>query len=116
MGFEYDRLLQITTIPAAAGAVFTNPASQTTYIRIIEIHNGNTAAEDVKLYDVPDNAGAVGVAAVANEFYSETLGAGKTRILTYEIPGKILKDENDTIQAVTDTASKVTVSFMGGKE
>ena len=116
MAFEYDRLTEITTLATAAAAVFTNPAAQTTYIRSIEIHNGNTSAEAVKLYDVPDNAGAVGTAATTNEFYSETLLAGATRLIEYEAPGKILKDENDTIQGVTDTVSKVTLSIMGGKE
>lgn len=116
MAFEYDRLTEITTIPAAAGAVFTNPASQTTYVRMIEIHNGNTSAEAIKLYNVPDNAGAVGTAGITNEFYAETLDAGETRIIEYAIPGKILKDTNDTIQGITDTVSKVSISIYGGKE
>lgn len=49
-------------------------------------------------------------------FYKESMIAGATTILDFGTPGIILVDTNDTIQAVTDTVSKVTIQIMGGKE
>lgn len=114
--FSYDRLTDVTTIANSAGALFTQPASQVTYIRSIIIHNSNTTAEVVKLYDVPDNGGAVGTAGATNEFYGETLQPLETVMIEFPVPGKILKDRNETIQGVTTTASKVTFAMYGGKE
>lgn len=116
MGFEYDRIVEITTLPNSAGAVFANPAGQKTYIRLVVLHNSNSTAEAVKLYNVPDNAGAVGTAGATNEFYSRSMAAGETVTMEFAIPGLVLEDENDTIQGVTTTASKVTIQAYGGKE
>lgn len=123
MAYDFDILMDaanddgIATIAAAAAAIFTNPAAQTSYVNLIILHNGNTSAETVELYRVPDNAGAVGTAGVTNRFFKESLDADATRIIDLgSKPGMILKDENDTIQAVTDTASKVTIQISGGKE
>ncbi len=116
MAFEYTRLAEITTIAAAAAALITNAASTTTYVRVIVLHNGNTTAEDVLLYNVPDNAAAVGTAAIANKFYEQSMEANETRILEFAAPGIMLKDTNDTIQGTTDTASKVTFQAYGGIE
>ena len=116
MAFDYSRLTEITTIAASAAAVLTNGASTTTYIRLIVIHNANTSSETVKLYNVPDSSGEVGTAGVTNKFYEETLDANDTRLIEFAAPGVILESENDTIQAVTDTASKVTIQIYGGAE
>ena len=116
MVFAYKRVLEITTLPAAVASVYANPAATTTYIRGIILHNGNTATEAVKLYNVPDNAGAVGTAAVTNEIYSESMIAGATTVLEFEIPGIMLTDENDSIQGVTTNANKVTIQLLGATE
>jgi hypothetical protein len=116
MAFAYKRLTEITTLPSSAGAVFTNAASTTTYIRSITLHNANTAAEAVVLYNVPDNAGEVGTAGVTNQMFKQTMAAGETVILEWPVPGIVLSAEKDTIQGVTTTASKVTVQIMGGDE
>lgn len=116
MAFAYARVLEITTIPATAGAVYTNAASTTTYIRGIILHNGNTTAETVILYNVPDSTGAVGTAATTNEFYYEIMPAYSTTILDFPVPGIMLTATNDTIQADTTTASKVTIQLLGATE
>ena len=116
MIFAYKRVLEITTLPVVAASVYANPAATTTYIRGIILHNGNTVAEAVKLYNVPDNAGAVGAAAVTNEMYSESMAVGITTILEFEIPGIMLTDTNDSIQGVSTNADKVTIQILGATE
>lgn len=124
MAFDWKLLSEITTIANAAAAVYTNPANTTTYVRAIMVRNTNTAAEDVKLYNVPDNAGAVGVAAAANELAVPKSPGFENLAMNDEWewyapaghPGIILEDENDTIQAVTTTAAKVTIQLFGGTE
>ena len=116
MAFAYSRLAEITTIADTAGALITNAASTTSYVRLIVLHNANTSAETVILYNVPDNAAAVGTAAITNKFFEQSMDANETRILEFAAPGILLDDENDTIQGVTDTASKVTFQAYGGAE
>lgn len=116
MAYAHARLTEITTLPNSAGAVFTQPSGKTSYIRIIHIHNSNTTAESVKLYKVPDSGGSVGSAGATNEIYAETIEGGGTRVLEYPAQGLILKDQNETIQGVTTTASKVTIEINGGQE
>lgn len=116
MAFAYANLIPITTLPNSAGAVYTNPASKTSYVRSIVLHNANTTAETVKLYLVPDSTGAVGTAGVTNKIFEEEMAAGATTIIEFPAPGLMLTDENDTIQGVTTTASKVTITATGGAE
>jgi len=118
MAFAYDRLAEITTIADTAGAVVTNAAGKKTYIRHIIIHNTNSTAETVNLHTVPDNGGAVGTSADTNRWVSESIDSGATWEWTCGAgsPGIILEDENDTLQASTDTASKVTIQAYGGIE
>ena len=118
MAFAYARLTEITTIATSAGSLYANPSGTTTYIRMIVLHNANTTAEEVKLYNVPDNAASVGTAAETNLFYDPPaeLAAGDTKILEFPAPGVMLVDENDTIQGLTDTVSKVTFQMYGATE
>lgn len=116
MAFAYGRVLEITTLPSSVGAVLTNAASTTTYIRGIVLHNGNTTAETVILYNVPDSTGSEGTAATTNEMYYEVMPARATTTLEFPAPGIMLTDENDTIQGTTTTASKVTIQITGATE
>lgn len=118
MAFDWQRLTEITYIASTAGAVLTNGSSQKTYVRLIIIHNNNTTVEQVKLYNVPDSSG-VGTAGDANIFFNVAVQPSETVVLGSDllpVPGIILVDENDTIQAVTTTASKVTIQIYGGQE
>jgi len=116
MAFTYSRLTEITTIPASASQVYTNASGETTYIRSVILHNTNTSAEVVVLYNVPDSSGSVGTAATANQFYKASVAADSTVIIEFATPGIVLSDENDTIQASTTTANKVTIQIMGATE
>jgi hypothetical protein len=116
MAFDYKRLTEITTIADTVAAVYTNPSATKSYIHLIVLHNTNSTAEVVQLHNVPDNATSVGTAAATNKFYYESMEANTTSIIDLGVPGLILETVNDTIQAVTTTASKVTIQIMGGTE
>jgi len=116
MAFEYSRLVDVTTIAASAASIYANPASTTSYVRLINIHNSNTTAETVILYQVPDSGGSLGTAGDTNIIFEEELAADATRIIEYAVPGLMLVDENDSIQGETTTASKVTITITGATE
>ena len=116
MAFDYGRLTEITTIADTLATLYTNPSATKTYIRLIVLHNTNSTAEVVQLHNVPDNAEVVGTAADINKFYYESMESNSTSIIEFRTPGLILETVNDTIQAVTTTASKVTIQIMGGIE
>jgi len=115
MAFIYKQFCE-TTLPSSVGTLCTNGASKTGYIRLVSIHNGNTTAETVKLYKVPNNGGAVGTASAANEILNRSIEAGGDAIIEFAIPGRMMIAENDSIQGETTTASKVSVEITGGEE
>jgi hypothetical protein len=112
----HKRLVDITYIASSAGAIFTQPAGKTTYLKLLMLHNTNTTTETVTLYCVPDNAGSVGTAAVANQTYKLGLAPDETVQIAFGGSGLIFHDTNETLQAVTTTASKVTVHAYGAQE
>jgi hypothetical protein len=114
MALTFDRLADIQYVASSAGALITNGSGEKRYIRGITLFNGNTTPETVKLYNVPDNALAVGTAGAANQFFEQELAAKETLILEWTYP-ITLEHENDTIQGATTTASKVTVQFHGSE-
>lgn len=115
MALQRGKLADIQYIAISAGSIYANPASTKTYIRSLLLFNGNTTAETVKLYNVPDSAGSLGTAGAANQFLELSVGAKETVELPFQYP-LVLTDTNDSIQAVTDTASKVTVQITGDKD
>lgn len=116
MAYAHARLTEITTVASSAGALYTKAAGTSVYVRLMVLHNGNTTAEAVKLYVVPDSGGSAGTAGTTNEIYAETIEAGGTRVIEFPAQGIILKDNGETIQGVTTTASKVTFQAFGGLE
>lgn len=116
MTITRDRLANIATLPSTVGSIYTNPASTKTFISGFTLFNSNTSTETVKLYNVPDNSGALGAAAVTNQFLEIVLATLETFV--YEAPsdGIVLTDTNDAIFGVTNTASKVTVMVHGTKD
>jgi hypothetical protein len=111
----FTRLTDIQYVANTAGAIYTNAASTTSYIKSFVLYNNNTSTETVKLYNVPDSAASVGTAGDANQFAEIALAAKETLMFDLPYPITII-DENDTIQAVTTTASKVTVQVLGDKD
>lgn len=112
MARQYTRLTNIQYVASSAGAIYTNPVSTKSYIKSLVLFNGNTSSETVKLYNVPDSTGSVGTAGASNQFAEIVLGSLET--LMFDMPYPVtLIDTNDTIQASTTTASKVTVQILG---
>jgi hypothetical protein len=117
MSFAYAKLSEAVLLTSAGNTTFTNPTSTTSYIRMIIIHNVNTSAETVSLYNVPDSGGSAGTLSdTENRFYKESLDAGATRIIEFPAPGLVLTDENDTIQGSCTVDSKVIIWAYGGQE
>lgn len=115
MARQFTRLTDIQYVASSAGAIYTNAASTKSYIKSFILFNGNSSTETVKLYNVPDSTGSVGTAGVGNQFAEISLAALET--LMFDLPYPVtLIDENDTIQATTTTASKVTVQVLGDKD
>jgi hypothetical protein len=112
---QNTRLADIQYVPSTVGAVLTNPASTKTFVAGFWLFNTGTTAQRVALYNVPDSGGSVGTAANAN-FMAEIVLEGKeTRIVPAPYPITLI-DTNDTIQAVTQTASQVTIQLLGDRD
>ena len=116
MALIVKRLTEIQYVANSVASIFANPANTVSNIRSIIIYNNNSTTETVVIHNVPDNATAVGTASTANKFLTQSIDAGETVQLTFEGPGIILEDENDSIQMFTTTASQVTVQMFGGQE
>lgn len=119
MPYDYARLREITYLASSAAAIVTNGAGAKTYVKKIILHNTNTTTETVKIYTVPDSGGAVGTAGAGNIWFNQALSPNETVIIAIAgagDPGILLTDTNDTIQAFSTTASKVTVQVYGGSE
>lgn len=116
MAIVRGKLADIATIPSTVGSVYANPASTKTFIGGFTLFNSNTTVETVKLYAVPDSSGSLGTAAVANQFLEISLASLETFVFTAPPDGIALSDLNDSIQAVTTTASKVTIQIHGTKD
>jgi len=119
MPFAYNRLVECKAIANSVQTQFANPAGKTTYIRSISIHNAAAVTIPFGLYNVPDVAGAVGVAGATNCFYLNTIGLQPGEILTFEFtpPGIILEDLNDTIQTyASDLTGALSFQMFGAIE
>lgn len=112
MALQRIRLADIQYVSDTAAAIYTNPASTKTFVRGIIVFNGNTTTETVLVYNVPDATGSVGTAGAANQFLEMSIVAKDTAIVDFPYP-LVLSDTNDTLQAVTDTASMVTIQVLG---
>ena len=69
----------------------------------------------MKLYYVPDSAGALGTPVIANRFLNISLAANETLHEWFEYP-IILSDPNDAIFGESATAAKVNVMLLGDRE
>lgn len=116
MAIIHGKLADIQYVPATAGSVYANPGSTKSFVKGVVLFNGNTTAETVKLYNVPDSGGSLGTASAANQFLELSLAPLETFVFEAPGDGLPLSDTNDSIQAVTNTASKVTIQLSGLKE
>ncbi|HPN31954.1 MAG TPA: hypothetical protein PKY81_13450 [bacterium] len=111
MAFDYKVIKDITSISNEDGVIYANPADTKTFIRLIMLHNYSDETQNVKLYKT-----ASGVGSTARKFYDEDLPANDTRQIEFAIPGLILSAENNTINAVAETADSVNIYIAGGEE
>jgi hypothetical protein len=116
MAIVRGKLANIQTIPSTAGSVYANLIDTKTFIRGFTLFNGNTTAEVVKLYSVPTSSGNLGTASSSNQFMEITLSPLETFVFDFPSDGLVLDSVNDSVQAVTTTANKVTIIFHGVKE
>lgn len=114
MAVTFDWLNTTITLSDSAAAIYTNPASTTTFITSIMLHNSHSSAITVNLYRVPDSTGNAGTAADTNQFFEKSMAANETIVINDAT--MILGDTNDTIQGVAGTASKVTIFIDGVKK
>ena len=115
MTMQRGKLADIQYVGSSAASIYTNPSSTKTYVREIVLFNGNNTTETVRLYNVPDSAGSIGTAAGGNQWLEVALAGKETLIIGFDYP-VVLTDTNDSIQASTTTASKVTVMLHGDKD
>lgn len=100
-----------TLAPSAATALYTNPASATTVIGEIDIHNTSGSSITVVLWLAPSSAGVQQTATSAMQFTKLTLASNETVWLEPTSP-YILPNTNDTIWAVA-SASGVNIQARG---
>ena len=111
-----NRLTEIVRLGAGKTTVYANPASMKTYIRSIHLHNTDVADKYIEIWNVPDNAAAVGTADDTNKWIQVTVPTDESVFLEFGAPGIILVDENDSIQAEPEAADKITFQMYGFTE
>jgi hypothetical protein len=116
MTIIHGRLADIQTIPSTAGSIYTNSSATETFVKGITLFNSNVTAETVKIYQVPAAGGTVGIASVTNQFLEISLASLETFVFELPGDGAVLENENDSIQGVTTTDSKVTIQIHGVKD
>jgi hypothetical protein len=117
MAITPDKLFNATSLPSTTGAVFTNPSGQKTFYSGFELHNTNSTAEVVELFDVPNSSGSVGTAtAVPHRFFKQTVQPDETVWVSFPANGRVHNASNDTIQGKSTTASKVNITPFGTKD
>src|SRR5690606_34265214 len=108
------KLQPVTPVPTTAASIFTNPASQKTFISSIDLHNTTTSTRTVTLYYVPNSSGSLGTQDTGNQIYSVNLSANDTILLEPRFP-YVLDELNDAIFAVgSDTG--VNILCRGSKD
>lgn len=116
MALTRRKLIDIQTIPLASTALYANPNSTTiSYVRSLVLHNLGSGAVVIRVYNVPDNSGALGTAALANRFLSISLPSSDTAIIDFAQP-IVLDDANDAIFAECSVANGATIQILGDKD
>ena len=115
MALQRTKLADIAFIAAAVGSIYANPAATKTVVQGLILHNTNNTTETVQVHVVPDSAGALGAAAAGNRILNIALTANDTLMVDFPY-ALTLTDTNDSLQAVTTTADKVTVMVLGDKD
>lgn len=112
----HSRLAEIGFVPASVSSIYANPNNTKSYVKRIQIHNLDTSQRRVKVWLVPDNAGAIGTAGDVNQAYDLDIPAKESVHIEYNDEPLIMTDENDSIQMWADAASKCTVLVDGATQ
>jgi hypothetical protein len=111
----YTRLADPQFIPSTVGSVYANPSASKTYISGYILFNTNTTSETVRIHNVPNNGAIIGTASDATQMDEVVLTTKTQLIRTFPYPITQI-DLNDSIQAVTTTASRVTIQLLGDRD
>lgn len=95
-----------------AGAIYTVGAATTAQIKTIVFFNGGEQTNTVAVYLVPNNATAVGTAAISNQVLNIALASGDTFEFSPAYP-VTYSAQNDSIQASATNANEVSYFVMG---
>ena len=107
---------QITaTTSGTAQVIVTNPTGYDTVGDYIMIFNTHTSAVTVYLYQVDDNALAVGTLAATDQFFEYALAAKETLLLGRQDIMIVMTDTNDTLQTYASVTAKLNYSVFGMK-
>lgn len=112
MALQRTKLADIQQIDGTAASILANASGEKIFLRSIVLHNTDTGAQTVTLYNVPDSAGSLGTPATENQFLKVDLTADETVTWDLQYP-IVLTDENDAIFAVADDADVVTAQLLG---
>jgi len=98
--------LTLALVSDSLGVIYTPSGATKGVVHLIEIHNINTTAENVLLYD---NNGST-------NFLMKNLSIDPddTVFITYPGEGSVYEN-GDSLKAITDTASKVNIKVNGSE-
>lgn len=99
-------------LPSSVAAQVTGGSGKTTYVKLIVLHNIDTAnTYTATLY----NYASGGSAGSSNELWKVDLAPLETLMIEFPGPGMVLA-QGDVLAGLCDTASKVTIGVYGGEE
>jgi len=99
-------------LTASVAAQVTGATGKTTYVKMVLLHNTDTAnTYTVTLYHYASG----GSAGVTNEVWKVDLAPQETLMVEFAGPGMVLAP-GDVLSGLCDTASKVTIGVYGGEE
>lgn len=106
--------MSVAAVPTgSAAAVYQNPSSTVTFIPAIIVANTSGVIRTVQIYNVTNNAGALGTASSSNQVVKFALAVDET--VVWELPHPIILDAtNDSIQALAD-GSGTNIQCLGAK-
>lgn len=91
--------------------LYTVPAATKVIVKQIIITNTTATNATISLYLVPNNAGAVGTAAVGNAIATAQIIPANSSV--HLDLAQVLDAANDTVQALQGTASALTLVISG---
>jgi hypothetical protein len=105
MAISAKKLFNPTQLGTSASTLYTVPAGTKTLVKRLIAHNTDTSSRIITLYLVPSG----GAAGVSNQVAKETIPAEDYAVFDLD---QVL-EAGDTIQALADAASVITVHGSG---